>query len=738
MKGALDWSMANILLDPYGDAVIPDGYTLIDSEVAFLESATSQGKWLIRGRRLCEWAEGFFAGRNIRVQEALSPTRELRRIIPGLSDEQSAEIWSKLGAHFYELDRPLTARSVAYALFPHRFWQIAPSPEHGAEWLLWLGQQPPDPVVESLLNVVVIGWQLEAQEELKTLYEATRPEQAREILDGWLGVNPNTPLKELGEFPVEVPSDWLGKAARSWRRNLIQTHGAFIESLLQHPMPKALRDVMAQEAVHYFTQNPQHLSDKYFDRLVSYTSRQQWGELRKLLRPPEPSDLPGTPEEVCVWFKEEYLPFREWQALVHDQPARQRVLELAHQFAEWYLGFYPRALVSADTGFLCFNRAGALRQPETRFVTLLIVLDGLLQRDAQHMLQKLQTETKRLAILNNTLAFASIPTVTQFAKEALVKGVWPKDTVEVSPLGQEISERASPLERLRTAKAGELFIWQILEPDRTYHTRNTDDALEREIEGRLNAIAGKIADIVNQLPAKIVLRIVLTSDHGRLLSVSERRVPIPGGMQAHGRAAWGRIQREFPTPGFVVEGNVVYLCGERYGLLEDTAVILDEDAFLTNDGKQGSERYAHGGLFPEEVFVPWIVLERDVAPVQRARLRVEVEISGHGISGQTGTINVRVLNAEEIPIILRSVRVDFGKERQPETFALESEIPETKELIETREWNPWPSRKEAMSASATAVLCWPNGECDEIKAYLEIESKEMYWRDTSIIEDLDV
>ncbi|MCZ7554724.1 MAG: hypothetical protein M5U05_19475 [Anaerolineales bacterium] len=734
--------MESILLDRFGDACIPEGYTLIDSEVAFLSQVTAEGKWLVRGSRLCQWAEAFFAGRGIRVEEVFSPCAELQQAVPDLTDEQAVDLLTRLGAHFDDLQRPLTAQTIAAALYPGYLWRAQPSPSHAAEWLLWLDQL--DGVGQTdqhLLRVIAEQWLYQSSEELKRVYEVMEPNQAREMLSCWLGIDVKMPFLELEEFPaeVQVPPRWRDRASRAWRLPLIQTHGAFTESLLERPLPPALREIVAQEAVDYFTNNPEHLTAAYLDKLVPVISANQWRQLRRLLPPPEPSPVPNTPQDVLEWFTQQYLPFREWQELTNDQQALHHVLVLAQCFAEWYLAFYPRALVSSnDSAFLSFLKTGALRQTKTRFVTLLVVLDGLHQTDARHLLQALQGKAKRLTVRQAGLAFTAIPTVTQFAKEALMKGVLPKDSAEVPLLGEDVSERQSPMERLQAGQPGDIFIWRIQEPDRTYHARNSYDTLENEVEGQLNTVASKIADVTNQLSDKIALRVILTSDHGRLLGTSPRCVPVPAGMQTHGRAAWGRAWQDFSTSGYVLDGNTAYLYGERFGLTEDIAIILDESAFLTSDGKQGAERYPHGGLFPEEVLVPWIELERDVVPTQEVGTGIQVRITGKGRAGQPGVLDIEIANANEIPLVLSSVRLSLGEKRRLESFDLENEIPALKEHHEQVELKLWPSKDEARRASASVVVRWPGGEYVEVSATIDIESEELYWRDASLLEDLDL
>jgi len=183
---------------------------------------------------------------------------------------------------------------------------------------------------------------------------------------------------------------------------------------------------------------------------------------------------------------------------------------------------------------------------------------------------------------------------------------------------------------------------------------------------------------------------------------------------------------------------MAHLYGERFGLADDITIILDESAFLTSDGKQGAERYAHGGLFPEEVVVPWIELERDVVPTQEARAGIEIRITGKGRAGQRGVLDIEIVNTNEFPAVLSSVNLLFGEKRRLETLDLEREIPALKEHHEQVNLELWPSRDEAQLASASAVVCWPSGEYVEVSAVIDLKSEELYWRDTSLLEDLDL
>ena len=70
--------MQSIIFDPNSDAITPDGYTIIDTEMEFLKYATSGKSLFIRGHRLCDWAQAFFDSRRISYSEISSPAKRLK------------------------------------------------------------------------------------------------------------------------------------------------------------------------------------------------------------------------------------------------------------------------------------------------------------------------------------------------------------------------------------------------------------------------------------------------------------------------------------------------------------------------------------------------------------------------------------------------------------------------------------------------------------------------------------
>ena len=70
--------MIEMVLDRESDAPVAQGYTVITTEVAFLDAAGDCLQSLhVRGPVLCDWAEALCQARAISYRYMASPTREL-------------------------------------------------------------------------------------------------------------------------------------------------------------------------------------------------------------------------------------------------------------------------------------------------------------------------------------------------------------------------------------------------------------------------------------------------------------------------------------------------------------------------------------------------------------------------------------------------------------------------------------------------------------------------------------
>lgn len=722
--------MNNILLDPDSNAIVPGGYLLIDNESAFLENATSAKPMVIRGQHLCAWAEAFFSGRHISFTDACSPIRDLVDVFDGLTTEQAEYICNVIGDSLTTIEK-LSASAILNSCFPMPLWESTPSKKHGAEWLLWLEKRDLNHAFQPIIRAIADDWK-QASPGLSEIYQAQDSSSARILLGKWFGETLTPFLEKYGEFPLPIPTEWIKVLCESWRKEIARTDGFFFDRFLKSPTPWYIKQMVALATLEYFEKYPDGLTLEKHDQIARFVSGNDRARLKVIKPTPIPPDVPIEPELVLTWFSKEYLPFREWQFAAKAEKSYPRVLELGQQFAKWYLDFYPKALTSKR--HLSFFKSNNLKDQDSSYVDLLIILDGLQAIDAKYLLDALlkANGSQGLVMTENSFCFAPLPTVTDFAKGALVHGVQPTLMKELELLGEDVSERQTPLLKLQSAQPGDLFIWRIQDPDRIYHIKNRSPMLKTEVEGELSTIAQKINDIVEKVIPTIPLKIIITTDHGRFLGVSNRIVDVPQGMQAHGRAAWGATAIQFDKTGYKIEGDLVFLSKDRFGLLSDDAAIILTDGAFRHE-KYELEFSTHGGLFPEEVVIPWMVFERNIE-----NPNIEFVFSGSGRATLPGKIFVSTINPSPIGLTITKAEINFGGDMNF-PFELMQDMPGMKETKFEIDIPAWPSSEQVSLGKAQFTLSLPSGEEFTVSPSLAgISVTELYTRDKSLLEGLDL
>lgn len=725
--------MSEMLLDRKGNAFVPEGYLAIGSEIEFLKYATDNIPLCVRGANLCLWAETFFRARRILYRDVMSPTDELQTLCPALTDADVAAFLGRLGKAFFDLSRPLTPIRLLQAFDSSQFWyEDVPTLQHAAEWLLWLHRKRPEAWLTPLLRLQTQHWQQAAPEEIRFLYDAVSADGALSLLGAWLWQSSDDRFSVLTEFPGEIPNDLRQRARSFWRERATVTSGEFFEELRVRPLPHLMKRIAAQEAMKYYQHQPHTLTRTRTARLSEFLTWAEQNELYQRLAPSMPGQLPSQPDLVLNWFSTEYLPYRLWQCLNNEEAAQTHVNKLAYEFAIWYLNVYPKALMGqAMHARLSFVEVEALAQAKTDGVTLLVVLDGLHNGDAQYVQNQIQETILRLTLVENRLVFAPLPTITEFCKPSLFRGVPPARIDQVEPVGLILPENSSPTDHLRAAQPGQMYIWRVQEPDRTYHSHNNSSTLARDVESQLDGIVKKIGDIIGAVPEETLLKIVITTDHGRLLARSTRRKGVPAGMMSHGRAAWGTLERQFEWIGYFIENNIVYLHKERFGLPHHVALCLNDDSFYTNDGKTGTELYPHGGVYPEEVIVSWLVFARDVE-----KPKMDIVISGRGETRKHSHLSMAAKNLSDIQLTLIEIQLYFT-DGTVRNWPVEINFAPRTNCGQILDFFPWPSEAETREAHASVRVRLAHGLTYSVGATLKLESDDMY-KQENILEGLDL
>ena len=194
-------------------------------------------------------------------------------------------------------------------------------------------------------------------------------------------------------------------------------------------------------------------------------------------------------------------------------------------------------------------------------------------------------------------------------------------------------------------------------------------------------------------------------------------------MKAHGRAAWGKASVPFDSDGIYVDGDIAYIEPLRFGLVEPSAIMLSDDAFLTSDGRSGIETFPHGGVFPRNVLIPWIQFTRD-----RAEITLSASITGSGISGSLGKLRLEVSNTNKVAVEVIEITLTAMN------LQIETNISLGPLKKEAAEWSVarWPEKKLLSTIKAKMTYVLPNGERKTTEVIPTLTAEEMYSRNTTL------
>lgn len=486
-------------------------------------------------------------------------------------------------------------------------------------------------------------------------------------------------------------------------------------------------ELSMQDVYDFFFDVNSNLVSKGLPRLDDTLRPAIMSGFNSLCPPAKPGSVPSTLEEITRWFRTEYGPYRKWQAENGGEEEDALIQGLARAFAEWYLP-YCRDAFNGSEGReqFAFSRAEELRSRREQFVTLWVILDGLNPYDAEALTAHVQDEPP-LTVLRSDLVLAPVPTITRVCKPTLFSGKPPASVVEAEPVPdfpglRRLRDTMNWTRELGEAQLGDILVWSHLEPDKTYHSQHDPGLIRSDARGELRKVADRIRRVVEAVDRRLPLRVCITTDHGRLLSSGNRSHEVPAGMTSHGRAAWGDAPVEFDASGIHIdeEKQIAYLSRYRFSLTVDCAVVLDGDVFRMSDGRTGTEHYPHGGVYPEEVLIPWIELERDAAPtLLRCRL------SGSGEAGKPADLELVVENAGRMEMHVEAIRLTFTGGRT-EMIPVTLMATPYSSVSDRATLARWPDETELGGATARVLASGPISSPSWFAAELALESKQMY------------
>ncbi|PQV65272.1 hypothetical protein B1R32_1019 [Abditibacterium utsteinense] len=753
---------SSLRLDWKGDAEIPEGARLVTNEVEWLRVAPTlqapdaQDVW-VRGATVCKWASQWWQAAGGKCEEVRGAIDTLLAISPDLSREEAKGILGVLSTHHRaEAKGGFQLSEILAELFPNfgeeglgwkRAHTLTNRLEIAAQWLLWLEEQHDiEPSHAKLMAHQTEIWR-ESGEDCRDLFPCTSKE-ATSAIRAWLGLEENKTRGAFAArppFPEVLPARWLDEArgfyAKAFTLMAQDETGAmlhFWHRFERSNAPFALREVAAETLCEVLIAHPECISSELVALLEPLVSAPMLSKVRALKPPLAPPALPDVKSSgagsILDWVTQKYLPFRAWQCENENTGAGTLALQSAQEFGEWFLSFYENAMIGAARQFLQIHRAGELRSSETSEITFWVIADGLGWLDARTLARLVTEKSQRFSLGEMAPYFATIPTITSFAKPSLRWSAPPDQVPEVSGNGRrresEVSGHKEAATTLKTAKPGDLVIWTPLDPDKTYHESADANILRGRVAGVLAGLAQNIVEAALGAPADVPLKIVVTTDHGRLLGSSIRSHPSPVGFTGHGRAAYGNSKPDLEgSPG------VRWLDPDLYRCKSHVVIATDEGAFLTNASegaaaRTGIEKFPHGGIFPEEVVVPWLVFERDAAPI-----RVEAVLSGKGRAGRLGKAALRLINFSNRALLMENIELRYGGKTGTGVIFTPVTVAAFGHAEIEVQLDAWPETAQARDLTMLVLLRAPDGRLVQSVAEIHLQVEALQTRE-NILGDL--
>ena len=337
-----------------------------------------------------KWAERYYEGRGIAIEYATSQVNQLQKVCPLISEEQACGIIAQFDIIKKVDVKSLSITDLLNLLLPDEIWDMQPSATHFARYLLFLYLSAPSEIIIPLIKVQAQEWCENQPNLVQIPYElAFDYNTSLSLLREWLGIQGEWRWRQLGSFQYLVPQPIREEAREAWKRRIVETSGQFFLTLLLMGIPRSLLSIAAEETFFYFESHAGQLEKSLAERLLPYLGELERAKLLKLIPPAKPKPMPILTEDVIAWAKEEYLPFREWQAIQENSEARQITLDCALQFASWYLEKYPAMLLGQDREHLSFAKMEYIAGAFQDAVTLVLILDGLSLYDTRIISDKI-------------------------------------------------------------------------------------------------------------------------------------------------------------------------------------------------------------------------------------------------------------------------------------------------------------------------------------------------------------
>lgn len=736
------------LIDREGNAPVPPGYDPVTSEREFLGRVLSHDdrRLMLKGFVLGSWAPELAEIRRIRHRQAIDPARSLLSAFPGMTQQEAADLAQQLGDSVWSHDEDLEpSRLLAKLDHEHaNLWLQPPDVSHAATWLAWWSTSHSSAIETLVMALGELHGDSQDSGFLSQCYRCSDESRATTLLSQWMRVavtaDDDIPQWQDAFMPPSFREGGLARKAVALRiRQSVAESGVEAgERSLATCQDRRVRQQIAKDLAVYLQSHSDEVNLERVERLTPYVGADVIDRIRAKMKVPLPGPVPDSPVAILRWYEEEYRPWHA-RAVAHDRIRADRHAweDSGADFSFRFLDVYQELLdESSVSEAISWYRSGRLRQSPAQLgptigSTLLIVLDGVGPGDIEYVAAELSNEADQLTVTSRDYVFSPPPSATPFTKPAVVMGTTPGEAFGAEADFRGIREWPHVAEALTH---GSLVTWSVEEPDKRYHqsAHSPDhEALRSGVEDELDRIISNLARLMDRVGPDRPLQLIITADHGRLLVNAERTVAPPAGLQSHGRSAWG-IAKNRPIlegPYWVEDGNV-WLSPRAFLLPEgfDYVVRADSNAFTSSNDARGLETFPHGGLYPEEVIVPWIVMKSNV-PLPSVLLHAD----GEGEKGSTGNLQLSVVNSSDysLTLVRTALISDGGELLLPISKERVAPMATMSISITVRKW------PDVERGDLLAVFRLPNGQETSVRAAISLRTRALY-RQTDPLAELEL
>lgn len=385
---------------------------------------------------------------------------------------------------------------------------------------------------------------------------------------------------------------------------------------------------------------------------------------------PDPLSLSAKWGEAKEWLESDYFPYHRWAM---STGRTELTIDPATWFEDWLIANFDS--LSRSDALLAACLGGEVNRAATDVVCLVVIVDGLPGYLASRIAEL--ALARGLQCPCSELKLAAVPTLTELAKPSLVRGQLPGQFEHLATSAAAYAEwlaasLALPVADVACVSSNENSVFEIIreprkamlylfgEVDEIIHKALPVEKRQERIEAVLSKLLDDLAEACRDLREQYgqAMRVLIVSDHGytELPKAAGVLLAVPDGLtESHNRVVYGPEHGVADIPGGLP------IASQMLGGGATTYVVARNYNYFGARPRGAT----HGGLTPQEVVVPLVILT-DEERVQF--LDCETAISGAVHRGRCdNAVEISIANPNSFSVSVESIelRLTAVKENGP-------------------------------------------------------------------------